>query len=1064
MEAPLTEDVGASGLDSETEVRARILEAALRARPIGETLGKIVEALTTVLDGRRGNFYVLDTVSNAFQRVENTRDGAAAVGGRSLDVGDAVLGARLFRAERVEIAKGGRALCYDSVEGDHGTVVGAFAYLKPSRDPMAKREREIKTRWLDLAGLIIESDSEKRRLNRSEELATDLAEAAFDWCWETDENLRFTRCWGANLSKISGDPDFYPGQTRSDLALTETSPGMIAHTADLEARRPFKDFVYAHKNEKGEIRYVRVSGSPIFRDDGIFAGYRGGGTSITAEEETRMLGEAAHQVLGRAIEGAATGYVLYDSDDRLLLVSQSILDVKGVDPDLFVVGERYEDLLRKRVARGRYPDAIGREEEYIAERLEQFASGNDNTLVNWGDEQWVRVEERRLPDGRLLKLIYDVTGQKNREREFEDKSRLLQAILDNIDEGICVFDEDLRMFAWNDQYFKIFGLPDSLRVVGTSYESLVRKSIEMGLQGDGDPEDIVRERLATKRSALTERQHFIRHLLDGRHIAGDWYPFPGGGVVSVYRDVTEYYRREEALREREATLRAIFEFAAMGIVVLTARGTVDRANPFFEKMMGYARDELNGKHYSTYCHPDDLEATAKRFQGAVDGVVSTYSVSKRYVRKDGLEIWVQTTLSALPGDDGRSANLVLLVRDITESRSAEQTLIEAKEAAEKVSRVKSEFLANVSHEIRTPMNSIIGFSKLLSQTDLDSRQETFVGSIGDAAATLMGLINDVLDLSKLESGNFKIVRRTFHLQSAVESTIDMARGISPDTGPALELEFESLVTSLFEGDAKRLQQVLLNLLGNAIKFTKDGSVIVRVNGIYDEQGVARVTFEVVDTGIGIESQDLSRLFQPFVQADGSISRRYGGTGLGLSISKNLVELMGGEIGADSVPGEGSRFWFAIPLTPVDAVPEPPMADNLFDDVAETEEAVAALEILVVEDNEANSLLMLTLLQRAGHKVVLAENGNKACAIAAAQKFDAILMDVQMPVCDGLSATRKIRAGDGPCKEVPIVAVTAHAMATDRESCIAAGMDDHLTKPVSAKALTELLARVSAPEA
>ena len=404
-----------------------------------------------------------------------------------------------------------------------------------------------------------------------------------------------------------------------------------------------------------------------------------------------------------------------------------------------------------------------------------------------------------------------------------------------------------------------------------------------------------------------------------------------------------------------------------------------------------------------------------------------------------------------------------LATDLTESRSTEQALIEAKEAAEKVIQVKSEFLANISHEIRTPMNSIFCFSKLLSQTVLDTRQETFVGSIGDAAATLMGLINDVLDLSKLESGIFKIVRQPFHLHSAVESTIDMARGISVDSKLSLELEIQTLPTSLFEGDSKRLQQVLLNLLGNAIKFTKDGSIKVRVNGIYDEQDVARFTFEVIDTGIGIETKDLSRLFQPFVQADGSISRRYGGTGLGLSISKNLVELMGGEIGADSVPGKGSRFWFTIPLIPVEAVPEPPAEDTLFDDVAEAEATVTALEILVVEDNEANSLLMLTLLQRAGHKVVMAENGIKACEIAAQRKFDAILMDVQMPVCDGLSATREIRAGNGPCKAVPIVAVTAHAMATGRESCIAAGMDDHLTKPVSAKALIELLARVSAPK-
>ena len=1059
MEARLKESVGEAETPSHERTRADILEGSLRGRPAGALLGQITESLRPVLANRRSEIRILDTTSNLFLHFEAPAGGAMPVADPTIDIVDSNICRRLIDGETVEIATGTATLHYLPLLADKGTVVGAFSYVDSADEPLDRANHGTLMRWLELAGLIVAQEVERRRLIRSEALATDLAEVAFDWCWETDEYLQFTKVWGAKLTNVSEDPEFYPGKTRADLALTKTSPGMLAHMADLEARRPFKDFVYAHRNEAGEIRYARVSGSPIYRDDGSFAGYRGGGTIVTAEEETRMLGEAAHQVLGRAIEGAATGYVLYDSDDRLLLVSQSILDFDSDNDELFVVGEKYEDLLRKRVMRGRYSEAIGREEEYIADRLERFSGGDDKALVNWGDDHWVRVEERRLPDGRLLKLIYDVTSLKDRERELEEKSHLLQATLDNIDEAVFVLDEDLKLFAWNDRYFEMYGFPDSLRTVGTPFENLIRKGIELGYHEGDDPDEVLRIRMNLMRRALNEDVDFIRYFPDGRVLSCTRHPFPGGGVIDISRDVTDNHRREEALRNSEATLRAIFETAGTGIAVLSPGGDLLQVNPAFENFLGYSNEELIGTNHLDHNHPDENEGAKKRFKSALDGETKAYTVSKRYVRKDGSVIWGQGTLSTLTGEDGRPTLFILLVKDVTEERSTEASLIEAKEAAKKVSRVKSEFLANVSHEIRTPMNSIIGFGKLLSQTELDERQETFVGSIGDAAKTLMGLINDVLDLSKLESGNFKIDRREFHLQSAVESTIDIARGMSENSGLPLELEFEPLPSSLFEGDSKRLQQVLLNLLGNAIKFTKQGQVTVRVSGRREGQDEARVTFEVQDTGIGIDSDVLPELFQPFVQADGSISRRYGGTGLGLSISKNLVELMGGEIGADSVLGQGSRFWFTIPMTMVDGSPETPVSEDIFADEDEIMAVPKALEVLVVEDNEANSLLMLTLLQRAGHKVVMAENGTEACAVTSEQKFDVILMDVQMPVCDGLTATRSIRDGEGPCKDVPIVAVTAHAMAEDRDKCIDAGMNDHLTKPVNARALAELLARV-----
>jgi PAS domain S-box-containing protein len=1042
---------------SEDKIRAEILEDFLRGRPLVAMLERFVDALTGVLEGRRGEIYLLDKSASAFALSDVASETRATFIDPVLPIEDSGVGARLIAGEHAEIGLGEVTLCHDPIRSERGEVVGAFVYMDSTADRLNISGQ---SRWLELAGLVIAGVAAKNELSETAALAKDFAETAFDWFWETDEDHRFAKMWGPNLGQLGRDPNYYRGKTRMEFSSNKASPQMAAHMADLDARRPFKDFVFAHRNREGITRYARVTGAPFYHGDGTFGGYRGSGADITAEEEARIIVEASHHALGRAMESAASGYMLYDSEGRLQLISDSINEMFEDDPGMFVIGEKFEDRLRQRVMSGRYVDAIGREEEYIAERLENSATRNERVIVNWGGKLWVRVEESRLPDGRLLKLVYDVTSLKERERELEEKSRLLQATLNNIEEAVSVFDQDLRLVTWNEKYMDLFGFSDSLRHVGTDLETLVLESVDLDSCSDAERLAFARDRVVTISHATRERQQLVRQVRGGRTVFIDMFPFPDNGVMAVYRDVTETQRREDALRQKEGILRAIFSSASVGIAVYSPNGTMLQVNPVFETLIGYSSDEILGRHFSRHVHPDEVEAASERFQGAVEGRVQSYTHTKRYLHKDGREIWVQGTLSALAGDDGRATMLVLLIHDITEERAAETALIEAKEEAEKVSRVKSEFLANVSHEIRTPMNSIIGFGNLLSQSDLDSRQKTFVQSIGDAASTLMGLITDVLDFSKLESGGFKIVRREFHLLSAVESTIDIARGVSENSKLPLNLDVEPLPADFYEGDAKRLQQVLLNLLSNSIKFTEMGSVTVRVTSEQTVSDDVNVTFEVIDTGIGIEESVLPGLFQPFVQADGSISRRYGGTGLGLSISKSLVELMGGVIGADSVLGEGSRFWFTIPLNAIEKGEEGQPKDE---SVVEEEEGdrveKAECDILVVEDNEANSSLMLTLLQRAGHTVELAENGHQAVQIAAQREFNAILMDVQMPECDGISATREIRGGDGACKDVPIVAVTAHAMPADRQKCIDAGMDDHLTKPVSAKALSEVLARV-----
>ena len=417
----------------------------------------------------------------------------------------------------------------------------------------------------------------------------------------------------------------------------------------------------------------------------------------------------------------------------------------------------------------------------------------------------------------------------------------------------------------------------------------------------------------------------------------------------------------------------------------------------------------------------------------------------------------------MPGADPSSKNFLSMIEDITERKAAEFALVEAKEAAERANTIKSEFLANMSHEIRTPMNSILGFTDLLARTGLDARQQTFVRSVEEAADALMTLINDVLDLSKLESGRFKLATRRFDPSTETLGALDTIRGLPQAEGLDLSADFGPLPKKPVLGDAKRLRQVLLNLLGNAVKFTDTGSVMVRVRETARRDDTVDVLFEIIDTGMGIAPSALDELFTPFVQADGSISRRFGGTGLGLSISRNLVDLMGGEIGVKSELGKGSCFWFKLPFAMAGDPAIEIRRKEPSGAAAAPEQVVPPLDVLVAEDSEANRLLIVTFLEAAGHKVDIAVNGNMACERAGAKRFDVILMDVQMPECDGLTATRLIRSGDGPCRDVPIIAVTAHAMAEDRERCFDAGMNDYLTKPLGAKTLLETLTKVSSTD-
>ena len=495
----------------------------------------------------------------------------------------------------------------------------------------------------------------------------------------------------------------------------------------------------------------------------------------------------------------------------------------------------------------------------------------------------------------------------------------------------------------------------------------------------------------------------------------------------------------------ERRLRHVVEHLPEVFFETDGAGRWTYLNRAWTVVTGFAVEEGLGRSFTEFVWPGDVDIAIARFLPLIGGGRHASRHEIRYRTKDGGFRWLEVHMHAVPGDDDHTIGTSGTLQDVTAQRDLSEQLVRAREAAIQASRTKSDFLANMSHEIRTPMNGVIGLTDLLLDTSLTPEQREYACGVKQSAEALLTLINDILDFSKIEAGKLSISRVAHDLHEVVREAVNLVDIKARNKGFRVALGLEDGVPIQVMGDRGRIRQVLINLIDNAVKFTYVGGVTVSVSSEPRAGGGVTVRFAVRDTGIGIERDKLDAIFEKFTQADASTTRRFGGTGLGLAICRQLVELMEGGIGVTSEPGRGSTFWFHLPLMAVEAAPAPGVPR-----VEPATEAGAGLRpyrVLVVEDNAINLKVACRMLEKVGCAVDVAENGAVAVQMVGGTAYDVVFMDCQMPVLDGYEATAAIRRlPDGG--RTRIVAMTAHALAADRERCLAAGMDDYIRKPIT----------------
>jgi PAS domain S-box-containing protein len=783
-----------------------------------------------------------------------------------------------------------------------------------------------------------------RRVLAEQQRLHDYSTATSDWFWEMDTDLRFSFFSERAEETLGIDPQKLIGRRRDEVASLDDldqRDKWKKHFQDLQDHLPFRNFEYHVRNEwRG--RWFSISGVPVFADDGSFQGYRGTGSDVTTRKQAEIALVQAKQaieaanialadsnsLLQEAEEVGNVGSWNYDLMTQALTWSAQVYRIYEEDSNTFQpsfdsVVAHYPEEDRDHVISA-FNDAVSRHE--ILKSDHRIVTGRGN-LRHVQEDGKLILSEDGTPV-RMVGSVIDITARKLIEEKLRNAEALLLSSINTIDEAFVIYDPDDRLYLCNQKYREVYATSAPAIQIGKTFEEILRYGLDRGQYKEaiGRENEWLAERIQRHQKANTD---IIQPLNDGHWLRILERRTPEGYIVGFRIDVT--------------------------------------------------------------------------------------------------------------------------------------ALMNAKEEAEAANRAKSAFLATMSHEIRTPMNGILGMAQLLLPEHVtDTERRDYARTILNSGKTLLNLLNDILDFSKIEAGKVMLEKIAFDPDQLLQEMASLFVGSASDKGLALEAAWTGGKADRYLGDAYRIRQMLSNMVSNAIKFTETGRIDIAARELRSVGDNAEIEFSVRDSGIGMDKSQSAKLFKPFTQADSATTRKYGGTGLGLSIVRSLARQMGGDVGVESEPAQGSRFWFTVQVERVSRTHDTRQHSNRGDPPpAQTLVQYFRGKVLVVEDNPTNQKVIVALLRKLGLETSVAENGQQGLeAVQNDESIVLVMMDLQMPVMDGYEATKHIRAWEEQAGKArrPIVAHTADAFAEDRERCLSAGMDEFIPKPIELQTLTDILAR------